>query len=209
MKYRIHDSSNASDAPDIQRRQLLLAALGAGCTSMVATGLWLRPAGAAKAAAGAKRVRIVFFDNSGQRLDERLVPKVVKTQAEWQQLLAPLSYQVTRENGTERAFSGHHLKPDRPGIYRCICCATALYDAATQFHSGTGWPSFWQPIAQANVRERVDTSLWMRRTEIECTRCNAHLGHVFNDGPPPTGLRYCMNAVAMNFAAANGDPIAF
>lgn len=215
MKYRNHDSFDAADTPvDPQRRRLLLATLGAGCTTVLATGLWPRQAGAVTGAnneggASAERVRIVFFDNSGQRLGERLVPKVVKTQAEWQQLLAPLAYKVTRENGTERAFSGHHLQPEVPGIYRCICCDTALYDAATQFHSGTGWPSFWQPIAEANVRERIDTSLWMRRTVIECTRCDAHLGHVFNDGPPPTGLRYCMNAVAMNFAAANGEPTTF
>lgn len=215
MKHRNNDSDNAIDTlVDPGRRRLLLGMVAVTGTAALGAGAWLNGADAANAgnAAGStavKRVRIAIFDNSGQRLGDRMLPMIVKTEAEWRGLLDPLAYKVTRHAGTERAFSGHHLKPEQSGIYRCICCDTALYDAATQFHSGTGWPSFWQPIAQENVRERVDTRLWMQRTEIECTRCAAHLGHVFNDGPPPTGLRYCMNAVAMRFATASGKPTTF
>lgn len=213
MKHRNDNSAHTADAPvDTSRRRLLLAMAATTGTAALSTAGWLQGAGAAEAsgasgttgAAGGKRVRIVIFDNSGQRLDERMLPKVVKTEAEWKRLLKPLAYKVTRHEGTERAFSGNYQIPEQDGIYRCLCCDTALYDVATMFHSGTGWPSFWKPIAEANVRERVDSKLWMQRTEIQCTRCNAHLGHVFNDGPPPTGLRYCMNSVAMRFAAADG-----
>lgn len=210
MKNRNDSFTNTTDAlVDPARRRLLLVMAGAAGTAALGAGAWLHGAGAAEqtATGAAKRVRIVIFDNSGQRLDERWLPKVVKTEAEWKRLLAPLAYEVTRQEGTERAFSGHYQIPEQVGIYRCICCDTALYDVATMFHSGTGWPSFWQPIAAANVRERGDSTLWMERTEIECTRCNAHLGHVFNDGPPPTGLRYCMNSVAMRFAAADGASV--
>lgn len=179
-------------------RRLLLQGLLASASVLTLNTVFMPHA----KAASERLVTVVEFDNSGRRLGARQLPLVVKTQAAWRQQLSPLAFEVTRENGTERAFSGDYQKPSVPGIFRCICCGTALFDAATEFHSGTGWPSFWQPIARENVREQVDTSLGMRRVAVSCVRCAAHLGHVFEDGPEPTGLRYCMNSVALRFAQA-------
>ena len=148
------------------------------------------------------KVTVVQFSNAGKRLRSAQVDRLVRTDASWKQQLSPLAYDVARRGGTERPFSGSLLNVKGKGVFRCICCDTALFDVATKFESGTGWPSFWQPIARQNVIEDRDVSLGMVRTEIRCTRCEAHLGHVFDDGPKPTGLRYCMNSVAMRFAAA-------
>jgi peptide-methionine (R)-S-oxide reductase len=127
------------------------------------------------------------------------VPRVLKSEAEWRKQLSPLAFTVTRQEGTELAFSGAYDKNHADGLYGCICCATLLFDSRTKYDSGTGWPSFWKPISRFNVLERGDNSLGMQRTAVTCKRCNAHLGHVFDDGPQPTGLRYCMNSVSLNF----------
>jgi peptide-methionine (R)-S-oxide reductase len=148
-------------------------------------------------------VTVVQFSDDGKRLAKVKVQKVIKTEDEWRKLLPAGAFEITRHADTEFAYTGKYWNLHDKGLYRCICCDNALFSSETKFDSGTGWPSFWAPIAQENVREINDNSGGMERIAVSCKECDAHLGHVFNDGPHPTGLRYCMNSASLKFIKAS------
>ena len=189
--------STGQRTPGLNRRAFLYTGAGVFAT-FAAVRAW--PFGHAAVGAGMPaEVTVVDFDASGKPTGTIKVPSVVKTDAEWKAKLSPISYDVARRAGTERPFTGSSYDEHARGLFRCICCDLALFKSDTKFDSGTGWPSFWQPIAKQNVVERTDMTLGMARTSVSCRQCDAHLGHVFDDGPRPTGLRYCMNSASMRF----------
>jgi peptide-methionine (R)-S-oxide reductase len=183
-------------------RRVFLSAVGA---ALGGVALWsLRRPRVIEAAAKTEpaEVTIVQFSDAGKRLEKVKIARVVKSEAEWRKQLPPGVFEITRRADTELAYSGKLLNEHEKGVFRCICCDNALFSSETKFDSGTGWPSFWEPIAKENVRETSDLSIGMERTAVACTECDAHLGHVFEDGPRPTGLRYCMNSASLRFAKA-------
>jgi peptide-methionine (R)-S-oxide reductase len=179
----------------MHRRELLIG--GAALLGVVWFG---RRSRSADSQAGADQwITVESFSAAGKSEGTARVAKVVKSDAEWRAQLSPLAFRVARQAGTEYPFSGEYDKLRADGIYHCICCDTPLFDSRTKFDSGTGWPSFFQSISRYNVGQAKDLSLGMLREAVACKRCDAHLGHVFDDGPRPTGLRYCMNSVSLHF----------
>jgi peptide-methionine (R)-S-oxide reductase len=195
------ESEENEGSVNLKRRAFLLTSTSAVAGLAVWSLRRLRLAGATAPEQTPQEVTIVQFSDAGERLHTVHVRKVVKSQNEWRKQLSASAFDITRQADTEIAYTGKYWNLHGEGLYRCICCDNALFSSETKFDSGTGWPSFWSPIASENVRDTKDGSLGMARTAVSCTECDAHLGHVFEDGPEPTHLRYCMNSASLKFVA--------
>jgi methionine-R-sulfoxide reductase len=178
---------------------LILGGLVLGIALTASAGDPIPPAKPSEPTKSVPTVQVRLLDEKGNLGPKTEVPKVIKTDAEWRKQLTDEQYRIARGKGTEPAFCGAFFDAKKPGVYYCICCNLPLFTSETKFHSGTGWPSFFAPIAQENVLEEADHSYGMDRTEVLCARCGAHLGHVFDDGPRPSGLRFCMNSASLTF----------
>jgi peptide-methionine (R)-S-oxide reductase len=182
----------------LTRRRFLMVGLGTAAGGMAVAASRLGPLRRPRDGIRLGPVKLYSMEAKGYVMRDT----VVKTSEEWQRILTPQQYRVTRLEGTEPAFTGEYWNVHDKGIYQCVCCGTDLFSSEAKFESGTGWPSFFKPIAPENVATRVDLTLGVPRTEVHCPRCGGHLGHVFDDGPPPTGLRYCMNSASLRFVSA-------
>jgi peptide-methionine (R)-S-oxide reductase len=201
MSNGILENQPEPEPRNLGRRAFILSVAGA-VSAAAFWGLRRSTIAAARPLApneGPANVTVVQFSADGKKIGTATVPRLIKTDDEWLHQLNQTSYWVTRHADTERPFTGDSWNEHGRGIFRCICCDLALFSSETKFDSGTGWPSFWQPIAEENVVKTVDGSLMEVRTAVSCRLCDAHLGHVFDDGPQPTGLRYCMNSASMRF----------
>jgi peptide-methionine (R)-S-oxide reductase len=204
MKVKTRPPECTEPCRQIARRDVLTFGLAAVLGGALIRSTWsasppAEPPPGTPAPATGGELSIEKFSAAGKSEGLVKVAKVVKTEAQWRAQLSPAAYQVARQAGTELPFSGEYDHNKADGLYRCICCDTALYDSKTKYDSGTGWPSFWRAISKVNVVKSSDRTFGMQRDAISCHLCDAHLGHVFEDGPQPTGLRYCMNSVALNF----------
>lgn len=197
------DQATDSDSAKTPRR----AFLGSAVAILAGLYVWSvnrkQPAEASKPAQPPEDVVIVEFSDSGERRGVVKRPKIVKSESEWRQQLSSNAFDITRHEDTEMAFTGQYWNEHARGLYRCICCDTALFSSDTKFESGTGWPSFYQPIAPENIETIRDRSFGMVRTAVACRLCDGHLGHLFDDGPQPTGLRYCMNSASLRFVKSS------